>query len=132
MEIKPDFVSFETAKLLKEKGFEVPTLEVYDIVGELILWYDIAYEEDKFSNILTENLSTYYAAPEYWQVLKWLRLKHGIHVEIFLSDSKPYNTFYWRAMEIGRYFTLAHDSEYKDTPEEATELAIIYVLKNLI
>ena len=76
MEIKPTYVSFEQAKLLKEKGFNVRLKKVYNILGEL---WDSHYQYMENSN---PDCGAVCVAPEQWVVVEWFRLKHGIWINI--------------------------------------------------
>ena len=47
--ITEDFVSFEVAKLLKEKGFDYPTLHYYyDKDGDLVFSWNIGAGKNEF------------------------------------------------------------------------------------
>ncbi len=103
--IQPTHVTDKQAKLLKEKGFK-----------------GIVFYTD----------GTTHTAPEQWQVCEWLRVEKGIHIEILLTESSPYNTFYYRVMKVGQYFTLSHDDVYFTTPQEAYSAAFDCILNELI
>lgn len=60
---------------------------------------------------------------------KWLREKHGINVEVFLSYEFPYNTYFYRVMKIGKYFTLSHTDFESNIYEEALEAGLQEALK---
>ena len=62
-----DFVSFELAKKLKEKGFDWRVDYAYDNDGEC-------------KYIITEYDVDYIPAPTISQVLKWLRKEKKIHI----------------------------------------------------
>ena len=130
--ITEDFVSFETAKLLKEKGFEGECLAAYNGNGKL-------YEFDKE---VDDNTPYWSDAPTIQMAMKWLREKHKLHI-ITLPyapfDRHSYHPGFEAEMvyiaqlfrgiipidEIGR-------SVIKLTHEEACEAAIKYCLENLI
>ena len=128
--ITEDYVSFETAKLLKEKGFDVDVSQYYNI------------EDGYFSErdaLWNWNIGLYrYSAPTLQMAMKWLR-------ENFNMNPVPYTT------SIGWYFevfdltqrdvtgcALLYDvgipskEDAFDTYEEACEAAIKYCLENLI
>ena len=108
--ITEDYVSFETAKLLKEKGFKkwcdkcygtavyykgVPISfdEECDLKDEG-LGDEIEYIEGgclyNFGCGNTEEETNLWAAPTLWVAMKWLREVHNIHIE--LRVLKPYGT----------------------------------------
>jgi len=122
MEIKPTYVTFEQAKLLKEKGFDVRLKKVYNILGEL---WDSHYQYMENSN---PDCGAVCVAPEQWQVVEWLRVKHDIWIEIccFKSDNCGFSIWL-----INKGYYELEQVEYK-SPQEATSSAIDYVLTNLI
>lgn len=70
--IEPTYVTYEQAKLLKEKGFDVKCTYYYDCIG------DVGSGVTKPNwNIAKETL---YSRPEHWQVVEWLRIVKGIWV----------------------------------------------------
>jgi hypothetical protein len=86
-EIKPTYVTFEQAKLLKEKWFNELCLTCYK--------FDCTEKE---YNLIQENSITYFnnrqqeegyvpeiAAPEQWQVVEWLRVEHGIWISVSIT-----------------------------------------------
>ena len=67
-------VPFEIAKKLKDKGFNRPTMFLYDddgILGALT---------DMFAPAPSEN--TFYRAPNIYEVLEWLREEKDLHVRM--------------------------------------------------
>jgi hypothetical protein len=92
-EIKPAYATFEQAKLLKEKGLNdhfyhrqgedstrwVSCKYCYDPLDEsktLQLW------SDNIESSTKERLERLISAPEQWQVVEWLRVNHGIWIEL--------------------------------------------------
>ena len=69
--VTEDYVSYEVAKLLKEKGFNETsnTIGTYNNKGEFYLyWHEKGYDHNR--------LSTWYSAPTLQMAMKWLREKH--------------------------------------------------------
>jgi hypothetical protein len=116
-----DYVDFENAKLLKEKGFDVPVNTLYNEKGT-----------DYFKGSLPNSLTNYYSRPTIQLAVKWIYQNFKVHIEILLEEDSPWNRFYFRAMKTGNYFSLSHSDEYFDTQQEAYQTAIQYTLKNLI
>ena len=126
--ITEDYVSFETAKLLKEKGFQLPVKNYYSL-----------YTED-----VKHNLQKKYGAKKNWNsfalavsrpsqglAMKWLREKHIViipEVETFYADgsvsSWEYHIWCDDNYEEGQHSFSSY--------EEAAEAAIKYCLENLI
>lgn len=117
--ITEDYVSFETAKLLREKGFNEPCRAVYE---EKIL-------RIKLCDYLNSDLSSYVCAPTLQMAMKWLREVHNIDIIIF--HEKLPNDCYWARIERHPFTEFQQESEYK-TYEEAVEAALKYTLENLI
>ena len=128
--ITEDYVSFETAKLLKEKGFDDEyTNAFYDKSG--ILYFidilgDFSEHPDNDTDIAA---STLYVA------MKWLREKYNLEIYPYHNNLTIYNSKWW--FEIIEYpnsvaeYESGKNEEF-DTYEEACEAAIKYCLENLI
>ena len=125
--ITEDYVSFEVAKLLKEKGVDEKCFTVYNNDGK---FYDTRYGIAPSIEI---------PAPTLQMAMKWLRENHNIHIT-GVPNGIGENVFYmgiYRKYDYGwTYISDCLDEEYKEaefyTPEEACEAAIKYCLKNLI
>lgn len=130
-QITEDYCNFETAELLKGKGFDVPVKNYYSLFTE-----DVKY-----------NLQKKYGAKKNWNsfaltvsrpsqslVMKWLREVHGLYIDIvtsFSQDNICYTFSCFNIMDLiqGTKGTSYH--EYQ-THEEVCESAIRYCLENLI
>ena len=132
--ITEDYVSFETAKLLKEKGFNEPCLKQYYNNGEL-------------SNVSIEakynTIDNQVSAPTLQMAMKWLREVHSATIIIDTNDRwlGEGNRFYWWRI----YYKMGGRIEKKwysdpskptdilryQTYEEACEAAIKYCLEDL-
>ena len=115
-----NYVSFETAKLLKEKGFDECPLFRYDDCGHL--WVQGGYNK---------TIKWHFPAPTLQMAMKWLLKKHNIFIcPLFLEES---NGFGYTIENIIKkeYITTSKNSSYKE-PEETCETAIKYCLENLI
>lgn len=142
--ISEDYVSFETAKLLKEKGFDEKCQKVYMYNGQL-LWAQIFMEGESFvnnkcinlvanyNNWITHTQGEYaYLCPTLQMAMKWLRKEHNIFISIVFCTYPSLNKVTWTP-EINTFDSVFPESaiEY-DSYEEATEAAIKYCLENLI
>lgn len=137
--IKPTYVTFEQAKLLKEKGFDVPIKSYYRITGTGVfeIIKPLNHNNDKVQE--TAGSMTYISAPEQWQVVEWLRVKHGILIFIEPANGKEDKClFAWyicddeqNILNSDSNYTANGDKHFK-TPQEAYSAAFDYVLKNLI
>lgn len=117
-----DFVPFELAKKLKEKGFREKVNAYY---GKWENLFDVHPALDM--NDAEYRCST----PTIYQVLKWLRQEKDIHISI---DYKcRFGKWYWCAYSMDKAERVEEYSEwiYKDY-EEAALAGINYVLDNVI
>ncbi len=135
-EITEDYVSFETAQLLKQKGFAVPVRT----------FYNPKYKGGKVSHN-TANInynadphdgSALCSAPTLQMACKWLRNVHNIiisiSVEIYEScddDTEVGFSFAIQKKKTPDVYDYIHYEGF-DTHEEATEAAIKYCLTELI
>ena len=121
--ITEDYVSFETAKLLKEKGFNKDTysMYMYDKNGEA---KDVLLLKEGEEPVLRPTLQ---------MAMKWLRDVHGIHIGILVTYQhlpRKYEVHIMRLKETNDIVLCPNDDF--DTYEEACEAAIKYCLENLI
>ena len=111
--ITEDYISFEIAKLLKEKGFDAPNLHGLDFDGENI-WIKTTIQ----------------------MAMKWLREVHNIDICIGKADIKAYTALIIKNNISYPYYPIKNKE--KDTYqgfslyEEACEAAIKYCLEYLI
>jgi hypothetical protein len=137
--ITEDYVSFETAKLLKEKGFDEKCLCCYED--------NTSYNEGiKFSNWFGKKYSNSeigrrFSAPTLQMAMKWLRIEHNIHIEPHIVRTKcsyGYMPNYIDLKELKQHFPFdefdfSNADEYVCiTYDKACEEAIKYCLENLI
>ena len=133
MNIQEDHVSFEVAKLLKDKGFDkYPMFPCYkEDTGEFI---DIPTTLDTINYC-------FIPAPTQAIVMKWLRKVHDIHIE--LNWDKGNQLYSFQIWKLGKYqpeissldlWRIYKDDNYSGEwkYEEACEAAIKYCLVNII
>ena len=123
--ISEDYVSFETAKLLKEKGFDECTLFSYDKNGD---------NKDALRPFLESEGDV--RRPTLQMAMKWLREVHNYDISICLdSYVEPYDNQYYIVIRRrkDKYEEVSPcEKVYFDTYEEACEAGIKYCLENLI
>lgn len=133
--ITEDYVSFETAKLLKEKGFDAECHSHY-----YPCHYpdgSIKYEKDEgaqkgdktWYNVYSlKNLpKDHYLAPTLQMAMKWLREAHNIDISVTPDRKTGYSVLIFKDKRLP-FDTLDSYSTY----EQACESAIKYCLENLI
>ena len=127
-----DFISFEIAKKLKEKGFREECFARY-YCSDKAYFERNSYHPDTESNFYCynndEDLGRFYIdAPTISQVLKWLRKEKKMHIIIAASFDEDY---WWEVRDFNREISEYTDNEF-DSYEKAAIAGIEYVLDNLI
>jgi hypothetical protein len=115
--MKEQIITFETAKLAKEKKFDIFTKQEYMISSSGDFWL-IDYNQHPGHS------EEFIKAPSQSLLQKWLREEHNIHIHICPTDT-------------GRWLRQLHTTkgefilieEYFDTYEEALEDGLIEALK---
>ncbi len=141
--ITENYVSFETAKLLKEKGFN-EKCEVW-YAEYTSVWGGDSSGDRKYINIqfddknrFDEDYKFLCYAPTLQIAMKWLREEKHYYIQVMLDS--------WACGgHLGYYVVIQRtDSDFEmmlqevrekvfyDTPEEAAEDAIMYIVENLI
>ena len=132
--ITEDYVSFETAKLLKEKGFDAVCKTAYETItdGHKVVPCSPS----------TWGKSNEVKRPTLQMAMKWLREEHNLECDIsfnpFSKASKE--PPYWMCIGLSNFdnpyhagvLWKSHVRTHFDTHEEACEAAIKYCLENLI
>ena len=136
--ITEDYVSFEIAKLLKEKGFDCACEVWYSE-------YTSQFGGEKYTSIEFDNHNRFKDtykficyAPTIQMVMKWLREVHKIHISVDIGFDVDNHQYYFFIPSVcrfsdksGEYETPFGEKEF-NTYEEATEDVIVYCLENLI
>lgn len=116
-----DYVSFEVAKLLKDKGFDIPVERFYNECGTCCCgasaynWNDDDGEDC--------------SRPTLQMAMKWLREVKHIPIEILWHYDSNSDAEEWYFIHHAELRILPNDIEYYETYEEACEAAIKYCLK---
>ena len=100
--ITEDYVSFETAKLLKEKGFDERVLTFY-FPGDI-------------------------QRPTLQMAMKWLREVYGLFIRI--TEDMTGNVFEWSVYQ--KNYGCKASTYVEDSYEKACEAAIKFCLENLV
>lgn len=127
MNIVEDYVSFEIAKLLKEKGFNGLCNGYYDCFTTEN--FHSGCEPTDFNSIDIE-IRDIVSAPTLQMAMKWLRKEYNIDILItiggFIEKGKVYFCLVYK--NLTNYGDLKECSTY----EEACDAGIRYCLENLI
>jgi hypothetical protein len=133
-EILEDYVSFETAKLLKKKGFKVETEhELWYVVKEFSTgchWNSCTYKVGDITREYDEKRCI--TMPTLQMAMKWLREVHHLHIIPEISDVSRLNPQYYVVIWLTTPKRESYMLELFDSYEEAVEEGIKYCLENLI
>ena len=130
--ITENYVNFETAKLLKEKGFDENCAALYHLRTGEIIQQGVGYV---FNNSQWENFIT---APTLQMAMKWLREVHHYYIQIMLDSwaCGGHTGYYVVIQKTDSDFEMmlqdAVDEVFYETYEEACKAAIKYCIENLI
>jgi hypothetical protein len=125
--MEEQLISFETAKLTKEKGFPVKD-------GDLGYFYVYNKREKEFefstdAEIINFTVDSYLPAPTQSLLQKWLREKRQIHIEIYSNHSG----WGWILTEInGTTIKEIKDDIFFKNFEEALEIGLEKALNLLL
>ena len=131
--ITEDYVSYEIAKLLKEKGFNEPCFYYYK--DKVLMFSPILKGRNSYQ-------TDTYSAPTHQMAMAWLR-EHGLHINAPISydysvdadgnevDRRTFYIFEIYSSFRGNLIYIEEINEY-DSYEEAVEAALKYCLENLI
>jgi len=119
--ITEDYVSFEVAKLLKEKGFSAYCTSLYTEEGKQ---NDVGNyngtDDDKYIS---------YSRPTHALAIKWIRENFNWNIETgYRNSHKDYSSTIYPMFPN----TQVHRTERFKTSEDSVEAALLYTLKNLI
>lgn len=129
--VTEDYVSYETAKLLKEKGFN----------GILPCVYIDTKKSNK-KQCLLDTLCNYndghikdvISAPTLQMAMKWLREVHKLDIDVSIEYKNSKKVYYYSVLKktIIRDIDCLHSETNFDSYEQACDAAIKYCLENLI
>ena len=127
--ITEDYVSFEVAKLLKEKGFDTSEIDGY---------FQFVYYSDGKIDFYDDDKPLFVCKAVTLQMaMKWLREVHKLSVrprydEVEDEKEHLYYVWFFDILSMNPYKTLVEPVQGYSTYEEAAEAAIKYCLENLI
>ena len=129
--ITEDYVSYETAKLLKKSGFDSDEISCINVFkGHTYKIHGTVIDADEDVTIPTIQLA-----------MKWLREVHNIYINIdihwlYFANQNGFMYIITKILENGTDYVNSNGDEndeyFYSTYEEACEAAIKYCLKSLI
>ena len=137
--ITEDYVPFETAKLLKEKGFDEYGMYFYTLKDEGCEGYKSNRTLREFAHNSDPDLKDRaVSCPTLQMALKWLREEKHYYIQIMLDSWAlgDHSGFYVVIQKTDSDFEMmladAVDNVLYETYEIAANVALIYVLEELI
>lgn len=140
--IKDVYVSFEVAKLLKEKGFDWASNRVYQGPKLKFTTIDISpltclgelggFDPKQLYITNSEIDDLVYTAPTQQTAMKWLREVHHIAINVGWGEIFEDQYKWWCIVLNMDNGNILCEENYHASYEEAVEAALKYVLKNLI
>ena len=133
--ITEDYVSFEVAKLLKEKGF--PQMEENSVYHTTEIVYSINADKEGVHHLTHRypavyDINNYICAPTLQMTMKWLREEHNIHIKVHCSGNRNYLVYAQSLVTAFNDFCIESTTGSFNSYEQACEEAIKYCLENLI
>ena len=126
--MKEQIVSFETAKLAKEKGFDVPIMQMLQVYHITTGKIDMYLTSNRVSNWNDNKYVEICSAPTQSLLQKWLREKHSLIVFVtpfvFKDPEGEFKVIIYRLSD--QFRLTAFDL---DTWEEALEKGLFKALK---
>lgn len=130
-------ISFETARLAKEKGFDIPQNKMYSYGKDMFEYIDKVKFHDgtkhqcsetpyNWNDGKSQTATKYFSAPTQSLLQKWLREVHKIHIDICYQDD-VYGYYYKTTTIIDN--TESDESIGFNTYEEALERGLQEGLK---
>ena len=126
--ITEDYVSFETAKLLKEKGFECEKDSITAMYNEIGKFHPLSTAVAEYYYDYNDFDEYDYVAPTLQMAMKWLRKMHGLFIRI--TEDMTGNVFEWSVYQ--KNYGCKASTYVEDSYEKACETAIKYCLEILI
>lgn len=119
--IVESYCSFEIGKLLKEKGFDIESCDYYSKEGEFL------YDRD-YPNWQVTKPEGYCDAPTHALAVEWIRINFGIWITITSISQESWQCHITKKGDsLGKLYF-----EDFNSPQEATESALKYILEELI
>ena len=135
--IEEQFVSFETAKLLKEAGFDVPTRGTWRknyTVDAAFVEHFYGQTTDDISRRSADSFQHEYLAPTQSLAARWLREVHGFHLyskRCYNYNLNQYTWGFWiQRVKYDVYvnFEIGFDSQ-EETIEAGLQEALRIIIK---
>jgi len=130
--VTEDYVSYETSKLLKEKGFDCKKESITAMYREDGEFYSLSSSDNYYYDY--NDFDEYdYIAPTLQMAMKWLREEKGIAVIPVISSVLDNEKFLWDVkVAVAKTNGTYSQGWVYEKQEDACETAVKYCLENLI
>jgi hypothetical protein len=133
--MKDEIVSFEVAKLAKEKGFDLACYDCFNSRGHSYSngWcerLDDFFEDGIFYNSIVESkqmAEEYFVAPTQSLLQRWLREEHNTHITVDCKNTKHSKGMF--SIYVGNNNETVHTYFGHVSYEEALEKGLLQALK---
>lgn len=123
--ITEDYVSFESAKLLKEKGFDAEC-DYFYVDGQLVRAQGGACNWNSGETLFTDYKNEC-SAPTLQMAMKWLREKHKITIDILFKEDRIYYEIHYNNEFV---FGIDTPESYEKVCDEAIKYCLKILVKN--
>ena len=140
MNMNQNHVTFKQGKKLKELGFNELCSHAFstkDTTGlKMKSVLDLALDVEMYKNEPLVNFNKYVgtywdmSAPEQWQVIEWLLVKHDIWIYTRHFETFPFSSYVLQKGESMIAFN--DDNKGFNSPQAAYSAAFDYILNNLL
>ena len=128
--ITEDYVNFETAKLLKEKGFDEPCHCLWNNPSNGSPYNSVCEDIMTYEDIDPEVVHHWYLCPTLQMAMKWLREKHNLWIDIDPLTGNKWTWSIWLMNDPSQ--KMGESLQIISNYNEACEVSIKYCLENLI
>lgn len=128
-------VNFETSKLLKEKGFDLPVTSYHSGLNIYSDQLRFKYNSKTIGDSpMHKRNAGLYSAPTIAEVCMWLYEKHLIWISVAPYNDEELSQTLWedKIIHISDDYNDCSNYTFYHSPTEAYSEAILFVLKNLI
>ena len=133
--ITEDRVTFEIAKLLRDKGFDEPCDYIYDEDNLKWVYHEFIFfsggglvTNSKLKDINGEIIT----APTLQMAMKWLREVHNMYIEVCTDKAYNLKDIVFQPAIYNKELNCLWESDNFSTYEEAVDAALKYILENLM
>ena len=135
--MKEAYVSYEVAKLLKDKGFDWRVFNFYDEHGRFSEHIGSVYTLYNWNYPTKDGYGSHYCcAPTQQMAVRWVWEEKGLNINAIYGDYPALKKSFWMPQIVSLEDTYGTEDEdffrEYDSREDCIEAALEYALRNLI